>query len=1032
MKKKLLLGLLVVLMVGILAFSVFACQPKDDGKDKGDKDKTDDTPKPVETTLDVKAGPMFDDIIASVNNTAKVAANIQDAASVNVDLYVDVEIGDTKVNVKLNVAGSVDAGTNANNWAIVSADVQGVQVGLFAEKNSNGNEYLYIGQNILNKDVVWSKLSQAENANLLSGTPAEEFTDANENGAYDEGEEYDDANENGAYDGEKFGVVPELFELIASLDANTEAKLNAGILNGVSIISTIKGAVGMVGGLLFAPIDGVTNVEEVDENTFETYLASADGYAARLNIEDLSAVIGGLGPVLDTLLKDKEGNKIDLTPYQPIVDLVVPIILGGQFNLTNFTFTPGTAVPEIQLLVDINSDKTFGGLHLSYEHDVDLDATDSEPAQHVKVAFGLDNISFKATSATKPAAIVSAVADAEELAINLGLDIELEAIAGGYANLDLNVYPNVSLGWDKDGYLALDLSKLYAEVVMTYDTFGWHAEDPNDPNSEWVEGYYTTEATVAQYNADGYEDLYLDLYTIGSALGYEDGGIYRIPVNLSEKYADFIAEQKAGKEVVVENAGLVDDVIGIVSGIINKPEGEKLDIVGLVMDIAGKLGTVVEEATALGAFINKDTATVDVEGLIAALLADDGLIGESTEPIYIDGEAIVLGQIADQVTTDKVLGTIAGLAGIDVADIIGLVADFTGATLDPDDAYANMAISATGYAGNGIGATITGVLGADDTTAEISIGLSAAIIENKTEYENILGSSYMDLTSYAIIDNEFIALSNDTGVDGGKKLVETLKKVFNNIVTADKFHLGLLNTDTMHYGDVVSAEDINETYGAVIAQNYGSYGFIDAGYGLRFYIEAVEGSTITIVGINGAEAVAQWIVNPMTMPQMDEPVIMAESENEAVFTVAEGQTGLMFTVYGVANNVTTFSVGVQEPEPEEGEEVAVPDGAIELVIGENTTGAFAYGLGGTNTYFYTYTATADCTLSFTYSEGHFVGAAENGMMGWVAFMPFNNDQIELVAGQTIVIAVENQIYDDVTGDRDASAVTFTASVAVNG
>ena len=1014
MKKKLLLGLLVVLMVGILAFSVFACQPKDDGKDK-DKDKTDDTTNnTVEPTLDVKAGPMFDDIIASVNNTAKVAANIEDAASVNVDLYVNVEIGATKVNVKLNVAGSVDAGTNANNWAIVSANVQGVQVALFAEKNSNGNEYLYIGQNILNKDVVWSKLSQAENANLLSGTPAEEFTDANENGAYDEGEEYDDANENGAYDGEKFGVVPELFELIASIDANTEAKLNAGILNSVNTISTIKGAVGMVGGLLFAPIDGVTNVEEVDENTFETNLSSADGYAARLNIEDLSAVIGGLGPVLDTLLKDDDGNKINLTPYQPIVDLVVPIILGGQFNLSDFTFTPGTAVPEIQLLVDINSDKTFGGLHLSYEHDVDLDATDSEPAQHVKVAFGLDNISFKATSATKPAAIVSAVADAEELAINLGLDLELEAIAGGYANLDLNVYPNVSLGWDKDGYLALDLSKLYAEVVMTYDNEG--AE---------------TSSVIAQYNADGYEDLYLDLYPIGSALGYEDGGIYRIPVNLSEKYADFIAEQKAGKAVVVENAGLVDDVIGIVSGIINKPEGEKLDIVGLVMDIAGKLGTVVEEATALGAFINKDTATVDVEGLIAALLADNGLIGESTEPIYIDGEEIVLGEIADQVTTDKVLGTIAGLAGIEVEDIIGLVADFTGATLDEDDAYANMAISATGYAGNGIGATITGVLGADDTTAEISIGLSAAIIENKTEYENILGNSYMDLTSYAIIDNEFVALSNDTGVDGGKKLVETLKKIFNNIVTADKFHLGLLNTDTMHYGDVVSAEDINETYGAVIAQNFGSYGFIDAGYGLRFYIEAVEGSTITIVGINGVDAVAQWIVNPMTMPQMDMPVIMAESENEAVFTVAEGQTGLMFTVYGVANNVTTFRVGVQEPEEGE-DEVAVPDGAIELVIGENTTGAFAYGLGGTNTYFYTYTATEDCTLSFTYSEGYFVGSAENGRMGWVAFMPFNNDQIELVADQTIVIAVENQNYDDVTGDRDASAVTFTASVAVNG
>ena len=140
----------------------------------------------------------------------------------------------------------------------------------------------------------------------------------------------------------------------------------------------------------------------------------------------------------------------------------------------------------------------------------------------------------------------------------------------------------------------------------------------------------------------------------------------------------------------------------------------------------------------------------------------------------------------------------------------------------------------------------------------------------------------------------------------------------------------------------------------------------------------------------------------------------------------------MFYILGNEGTVVEFGNNIAVAEEEGEEEVAVPDGAIELVIGENTTGAFAYALGGTNTYFYTYTATEDCTLSFTYSEGHFVGAAENGRMGWVAFMPFNNDQIELVAGQTIVIAVENQIYDDVTGDRDASAVTFTASVAVNG
>ena len=138
----------------------------------------------------------------------------------------------------------------------------------------------------------------------------------------------------------------------------------------------------------------------------------------------------------------------------------------------------------------------------------------------------------------------------------------------------------------------------------------------------------------------------------------------------------------------------------------------------------------------------------------------------------------------------------------------------------------------------------------------------------------------------------------------------------------------------------------------------------------------------------------------------------------------------MFYILGNEGTVVEFGINIAVAEEGGEEEVAVPDGAIELVIGSNTTGEFAYGLGGTNTYFYIYTATEDCTLTFTYSEGHFVGAAENGRMGWVAFMPFNNDQIELVEGQTIVIAVENQIYDG--PNRDASAVTFTVSKAVNG
>ena len=1052
MKKKLLLGLLVVLMVGILAFSVFACQPKDDGKDKGDKDKTDDTPKPVETTLDVKAGPMFNDIIASVNNTAKVAANIQDAASVNVDLYVDVEIGATTVNVKLNVAGSVDAGTNANNWAIVSANVQGVQVGLFAEKNSNGKEYLYIGQNILNEEVVWSKLSQAENANLLSGTPAEEFTDANENGAYDEGEEYVDANENGAYDGEKFGVVPELFELIASIDANTEAKLNAGILNDINIISTIKGAVGMVGGLLFAPIDGVTNVEEVDENTFETDLSSADGYAAKLNIKDLTAVISGLGPVLDTLLKDDDGNKIDLTPYQDIVDLVVPIILGGQFNLTNFTFTPGTAVPEIQLLVDINSDKTFGGLHLSYEHDVDLDATDDEPAQHVKVAFGLDNISFKATSAAKPTAIVSAVADAEELAINLGLDLEIDAIENetgiNAAQFDLNVYPNLAIkGFGEDGYLDIDFSKLYAEVVMTYKAFNYDTEDDETDTKD-------VSVVVAQYNVDGYEDLVIDLGSIGNQFGAYGLGVYKVPVNLQEKFDNWASPKasvasNAGEE---PEKGLVDSILGIVGGIINKPADKKLDIVGLIMDVAGQLGTIVDEAKALSDYfaVEDGVATIDVEGLILALIAEDGLIGESKDSITIDGgegkDDIVIapGEIAKDLATNKVLATIANLAGIEVADVIGLVKDFTGATLNAENAYDNMEITATGYAKDGIGATISAVLGSagvDESEqpyepATITISLNANIIDNITEYgDEETDISFYDEKHYVVVDGENVLFATNTGDDNGAKLLNAVKLLFNAIVTDSQFELSAVeNWDMIGLDSPVSGEtgivnpwmNIDDPFVINKAGTYYYYGMFGQTWE---YTSAAPCELLLNVGAGVDVVPMVYETNPANPEEgrwsesMEGPIALVEGV--ATIAVDAGET-VRFTIYNMesadeALNIFDLEVAY----------FGTADKPLELVIGQNiTTADFVYSMDGVTEYIYTYTATADCTLTIACDnpDATFKEARE---MGWGLAYADHATTYTLTAGQTILIAVANEAYD-AEWNRDATGVTFTATVAQNG
>lgn len=975
MKKKLLLALLVVLMVGILAFSVFACGPKEPTTPSGGGNNNNTGNNGGEDVgVSVDAGPMLNGLIDSVNNTIKVVNTIEDKASVNAELYVDVIVKDEQgkdvaYNVDLKIAGSIDKGTKANNWALISANVlDTVEIGLYAEVTSAGKEYLYLGQNILDEEFTWSKLSQAQDAGLI----------------------YDKA-------------VTAVFDLVAGLEeakfaaddatfkgADVSDTIDSGLLNKIGIINTIKGLGSTIGGLLFAPIEGVNTI--VDD---ATDLSSANGFAARLNIEELSGVIEGVMPMLGGLLGD-----VNLADYQGIVDMVVPLLLGGELNLTTLTFTPiEGAIPDIRLLVDINEDKTFGGLHLSYESE----------KNGIYVGFGLDNISFTNKSSKASSNAPDGVEDAEELAINIGLDVELESIVGGYANLDLNIYPNVSLGWDEDGYVAIDFSKLYAEVVMTREDEG-----------------VSQSAVIAQYNADGNEDIIIDLETVGYALN-ADGRLYKVPVNLSEKYADFIESEKnkgaVEEEPEVENAGIVDEMIVIISGLF----AEDADIIGAVMDIAGKLGTIVEEVSAFAEFVEmgEGEVTLDLESIINALIDDEGLIGESEETIYIGETEIVLGDIADDIATDKVLAYIADLAGVEVADIIEVVYNVTGATLDAGDAYANMELTASGFWQDGIGAAITAVLGKDDNTAEIKIGLNASLIENKTEYEDTLGASDFEARDLiAAQDGAFVDLSTDTGKDGGKLLLDNVKSIINAVTNNANIRF---DTYEIIVADKVSEENIDELTGSVTAYNYCQYAFIDSGFGLRFWIDAVEGSTVYIYNVMGGDAVAQWIKSPMQpMPQMDMPIIFADNADEAAFEVV-GTEGFMFTVYGAEEGTAVvFSIGVVEPETEEPEESFTATAITEA--GEYTTEAFVQGtLGGDpgiQSYAYSYTATADCTVTFASDD------ADITILNVVDGQVFGNELVEDLATFEVELEADQTLYFSVSNANwELTAVSFTIAIA---
>lgn len=382
MKKKILLVLLVVLMVGILAFSVFACN-KDDDKKKPNKDDKPIVDDEIDDTDYLT--PMLQDVVGAIDNTIKGVTDIDNAASVSASIFVDVEVDGKTYNVALDIAGSIDKENENRNWAQIDANVLGVEVSLFAVNNGEVED-LYIAQNILNEEKQWNKLSQFEEANVLSNLACN-------------------------------GIINAVADLLDNKDKETgatvEQQINGGILN--SLAGGMLGAVGTVGGALFVPGEGA----DVDFST-------ADGYVAGINVEGISKLLEGLGTILAKLPAE----------YHGIIETAVGILLGGELDLSAGTFAPGAAekTPTIELAFGVKDD-LFTGLEISYV------------LPDLSVEFGINNLSLKGTSASYD---VPFSGEPKELAIALNLDLVAPGISAEAMNAQVNIYPNVAMTFKND------------------------------------------------------------------------------------------------------------------------------------------------------------------------------------------------------------------------------------------------------------------------------------------------------------------------------------------------------------------------------------------------------------------------------------------------------------------------------------------------------------------------------------------------------------------------------------------------------
>ena len=243
MKKKTLIVLLVLLLVGVLAFTAFACKkkgPTDNGGNGGTK------PGPQEPTDEPKIDAALEGIVASVNELAKVIVDIDNAASVSATIFLNAKTtgtdDDLDIGLEVKLSASMDGSASAKNWALIEVKDSALNknvVSLYAVSESDG-EYLYLGQPLTASTFKWSKLSQAK-----------------------------DAEDAGLIEGK---LVPEIVKAIAGISSDTEGDLEAGILNNIEIVNTRVGTLGLFGGSIFSPVG--------DNADF----AVDGGYALSLNV----------------------------------------------------------------------------------------------------------------------------------------------------------------------------------------------------------------------------------------------------------------------------------------------------------------------------------------------------------------------------------------------------------------------------------------------------------------------------------------------------------------------------------------------------------------------------------------------------------------------------------------------------------------------------------------------------------------------------------------------------------------------------
>ena len=631
MKRKSIVVLLVLLLVGILAFTAFACN---NNKDKGNDDKKPPVEeKPVDETPNYLSEAL-PAIISGADGLIKELAAIEDEAYISAGLEFGVIVGEGaeqfELSIALNLKASISKDTTSKNWAFVEIAVggeEGNNVALFAEAAGANKEIVYLGQSLTDAEYKWSKLSQLDVSELAEGSKIASSLLTGEGGlisnVYTAITNLNDMK----IDNEDFGLK------------GTFGELASGGLLGNSSISSLISVIANAGGELIPTSKSTVNGDTV--------------YEATLNIPAVSGLLSGLG------------SMVDLSGFKDIIDAIGPILLGLTYDqITN----PDAQVsedpadyPTINIVITIAEDGSLKGLSLHYDYDIAL----TEGADPTYVALDLKISDLVVSSTAQAAEKPDGIENAEEFAAHIALDAVVPSLNGAQASatVDLYVNPAVKLGWDADGYVAIDFSDLEGYATLSYQRGS---------------GALVQDVMIAQYNSE-LGGFVIDLEHVFQLAGTTSANgtyDYFIALDAQTMYDNWIADKKAAATTPpaapMNAASDVDTIIDTIAGMVENKKfdfGAAMGLISPVINAFNSIGAIFED-TSLVVLPDLDdnatsaTVTVKLVNLMSELLASDGLIGGLKSDV-------VKFDLYNGTANEKTTYTLAQiLAGDDVLDHI--------------------------------------------------------------------------------------------------------------------------------------------------------------------------------------------------------------------------------------------------------------------------------------------------------------------------------------------------------------------------